>query len=214
MALRKSEIIPSEIIESKIYLIRGLRVMFDSDLAKLYGVSTKVLIQAVKRNIKRFPVDFMFQLNKSEFVNLRSQIVTSSWGGRRYLPYAFTEHGVAMLSSVLKSERAIQVNIQIIRTFVRLRRMVLGYEDLKRKIDDLERRLGMHDVEIRGIFDAIRQLMSQPEQHKRKIGFVRDEAPPPLPSPLKSRPKDEDSRNAEGEEKGGGERWFNAYSTE
>jgi len=120
------ELIPVEIIESKIYLIRGHKVMLDSELAELYEVETKVLIQAVKRNVQRFPEDFMFQLNDREFMNLRSQTVTSSsgHGGRRYIPYVFTEQGVAMLSSVLNSERAVQVNIAIIRTFVKLREML------------------------------------------------------------------------------------------
>src|SRR4030042_6237664 len=124
---KTSGIIPQEIIENKILFIRGKKVMLDKDLAMLYGVETKVLNQAIKRNITRFPEDFMFQLTSEEFQNLRSQIVTSSWGGQRYFPYAFTENGVAMLSSVLNSERAVDVNIQIMRTFTRLREMLLTH---------------------------------------------------------------------------------------
>lgn len=177
MTARKSNIIPAEVIESKIYLIRGLRVMLDSDLAKLYGVSTANLNKAVKRNIDRFPEDFMFQLTRKEFNDLIFQIGISKKqrGGRRFLPFVFTEQGVAMLSSVLRSERAIRVNITIMRVFVRLRQIITTHKELAEKLNELERRLEMHDVEIRKIFDAIRQLMSQPEQSKRKIGFVRDE---------------------------------------
>jgi len=158
-------------IEDKIYKIRGKRAMFDKDLAELYEVETKVLIQAIKRHANRFPKDFMFQVTKEEFVNLRSQIVTSSWGGRRYLPYAFTEQGVAMLSSVLNSERAIEVNIAIMRVFVNVRKATYVYENLKRKIDKLEEK---YDDQFRIVFEAIRQLVMQPEQPKRKIGFNTD----------------------------------------
>jgi hypothetical protein len=165
-----------ERIEKRIYLIRGQKVMLDSDLAGLYGVTTKVLIQAVKRNIKRFPLDFMFQLSKEEFLrsqnvisNLRSQFVTSSYGGRRYLPYAFTEQGVAMLSSVLNSERAIQVNIQIMRTFSKLKRILASHKDLARKIEELESK---YDTQFKVVFDAIRQLMKPPEKGIKKIGFL------------------------------------------
>lgn len=126
-----NEIIPIDKIESKIFSIRDRKVMFDHDLAELYGVETKLLNRAVKRNIDRFPDDFMFQLTKQEYENLRFQFGTSSWGGRRYPPYAFTENGVAMLSSVLNSKRAIQVNIQIMRVFTKLRGMLREYEELK-----------------------------------------------------------------------------------
>jgi len=132
------DIIPSEKIISKIYLIRGLKVMLDRDIAELYGVETRVLNQAVRRNIKRFPCDFMFQLTKDEFDNLISQFVTSSWGGARKMPTAFTEHGVAMLSSVLNSKRAIEVNIQIIRAFNHLRKVIISNKDLINKIKQLE----------------------------------------------------------------------------
>ena len=134
-----TNIIPIEKIENKIYLIRSQKVMLDRDLAELYGVKTSALIQAVKRNIKRFPGDFMFQLSKAEFENLRSQFVTSSWGGRRYEPYLFTEQGVAMLSSVLKSGRAVDINIAIMRVFVKIRRMAGSYKDLAKRIERLEK---------------------------------------------------------------------------
>jgi len=147
--------------------------MLDSDLAQLYEVETRTLIQTVKRNIRRFPQDFMFQLNNQEVVSLRSQIVTSKIGrgGRRYLPYVFTEQGVAMLSSVLKSERAIQVNIAIMRSFVKIREMLAGHKDLARKLEDMEKK---YDSQFRVVFDAIRQLMTPPEPKKRLIGFGRE----------------------------------------
>jgi hypothetical protein len=135
-----TDIIPTNTIENKIIVIRNQSVILDRDLAELYGVETKVLVQAVKRNIARFPVDFMFQLSNDEFRNLRSQIVTSSWGGRRYPPYAFAENGVAMLSSVLNSDKAIQINIQIMRVFNRFKRMYFAYDELKKMIYDLEQR--------------------------------------------------------------------------
>jgi phage regulator Rha-like protein len=165
-------LIPMEIIERKILLVRGEKVMLDSDLAELYGVETKILVRAVKRNIHRFPSDFMIQLDKEEFENLRFQFGTSSrWGGRRYLPYAFTEQGVAMLSSVLNSERAIQVNIAIMRAFVKLREIISTHKELAGKLAELERKIAKHDEHIQGIFQAIRRLMAPPEKKKRKIGF-------------------------------------------
>ena len=164
-------IIPHEVIEQKIFLIRGQKVMLDADLARLYGVATKVLIQAVKRNIKRFPSDFMFQLSGAEFQSLRSQFVTSKLGGRRYFPYVFTEQGVAMLSSVLNSDRAIQVNIAIMRVFVKLRQIISTHKELASKLSELERKMEKHDEEIKAIFDVIRQLMFVEERPKRKIGF-------------------------------------------
>ena len=145
--------------------------MLDSDLAELYGVQTKVLLQAVKRNATRFPADFMYQLSQPETVNLRSKIVTSSWGGRRYLPYAFTEQGVAMLSSVLSSERAIQVNIAIMRAFVRIKQVLSSHAELARKFDMLEKKVSKNDHEIQTIFEAIRRLMASPEKPRRRIGF-------------------------------------------
>ena len=168
-------IIPAEVIERKIYLTRGEKVMLSSDLAELYGVEPKVLIQAVKRNIERFPDDFMFQLSNQEFTDLKSQIVTSSWGGiRRANPYAFTEQGVAMLSSVLRSKRAVQVNIAVMRAFVKLREFLSTHKELAHNLARLERKIEKHDDEIKLIFDAIRQLMSPPEIKKKKIGFRRE----------------------------------------
>jgi tetrahydromethanopterin S-methyltransferase subunit G len=167
-----SELVPVAKIESKIFQIRGKKIMFDRDLAELYGVETKVLLQAVKRNYKRFPDDFMFQLTKEETAIWRSQIVTSNWGRRRYLPYAFTQEGVAMLSGVLNSEQAIRVNIQIMRAFVNLRRIALTYTGLKKKIDDMEKK---YDSQFGIVFEAIRQLMAPPpEPPKRRIGFKAD----------------------------------------
>lgn len=133
--------VPEEILTQTIHSIRGERVMLDADLAGLYGVETKVLLQAVKRNLERFPADFMFQLTKQEFNDLRSQIVTSRWGGRRYPPYAFSEHGVAMLSSVLRSPKAIAVNIEIVRAFVRLRKLACSNHEIAQKLDELDRRV-------------------------------------------------------------------------
>lgn len=151
-----------------VLLIRGHNVMLDVDLASLYGVETRALVQAVKRNLRRFPEDFMFQLSHDEAANLRSQTVISSWGGRRTLPYAFTEQGVAMLSSVLHSERAAQVNVEIMRTFVRLREVLSSHADLASKLAALETN---YDAQFRAVFDAIRALMAAPAGNKRKIGF-------------------------------------------
>lgn len=145
--------------------------MLDIDLATLYNVETKVLNQAVKRNHLRFPVDFMFQLSMKEYDNLRSQIVTSSWGGRRTRPYAFTEQGVAMLSSILSSERAILVNIHIIRVFTRMREMLLTHKDVLLKLEQLERKMANHDDDIRLIFDYLKELLNPKPGPMRKIGF-------------------------------------------
>lgn len=166
-------LIPVERIERAILLIRGHKVMLDADLAELYGVETKMLVRAVKRNINRFPDDFVFQLTKEEFENLRFQFGTSSeWGGRRYWPYAFTEQGVAMLSSVLRSERAVQVNIEIMRAFVRMRQILATHEQFARRLDELEAKYAEHDTKITLIFDAIRQLMAPPETKRKPIGFL------------------------------------------
>jgi len=166
-------------IQQLIFLIRGQRVMLSTHLAELYEVEPRVLIQAVKRNIERFPDDFMFQLTAGEFADLKSQIVISSWGGlRRATPYAFTEQGVAMLSSVLRSKRAVQVNVEIMRAFVRLRDMVSAHKDLARKLADLEQRIEKHDEDIRLIFEAIRQLMAPPDRPPKKIGFEVSEKSP------------------------------------
>ena len=166
------ELIAEELIERKIFLLRGQKVMLSIHLAKLYGVQVKVLMQAVKRNIDRFPEDFMFQLTSEEFEILKSQFVTSSWGGiRRAHPYAFTEQGVAMLSSVLHSKKAAQVNIAIMRAFVKLRQILFHHKELAYKLEELERKISGHDEDIRNIFEAIRQLMAPPEKPKRRIGF-------------------------------------------
>ena len=170
--MKQNAIVPIERVERKIYFIRGQKVILDFDLARLYEVETKVLLQAVKRNIGRFPDDFMFQLTESEFRGLRSQFVTSKGrGGRRFLAYAFTEHGVAMLSSVLHSERAVQVNIAIIRTFVRIREFLSTHKDLARKLEELERKYESHDSQIKAVFEAIRELMKPPDPTRRRIGF-------------------------------------------
>ncbi len=173
------EIIPVERIAQRILYLRGQQVMLSQDLAALYGVAVKALNQAVKRHASRFPLDFVFQLTSEEFENLKSQIVTSSWGGlRRALPYAFTEQGLAMLSSVLNSERAVKVNIAIMRAFVKLREMLETNRELARKFSELEQRVGKHDEEIAAILEAIRQLMALPKQPRREIGFhVREKAP-------------------------------------
>jgi hypothetical protein len=172
-------------IASRILLLRDQRVMLDAELAALYGVETKVLVQAVKRNLERFPVDFMFQLDAKEFANLRSQFVTSSsgYGGRRYAPYAFTEQGVAMLSSVLNSPRAIAINIEIMRAFVQIRSMAATHQDLAKQLMELQDKtesLAMsHDTfsrntrnQLKQVFDTLRELMTPPEPSKRPIGFV------------------------------------------
>ncbi|GJQ42572.1 MAG: DNA-binding protein [Ignavibacteriaceae bacterium] len=172
----KAEIIPSERIERKIYSIRNQKVMLSTHLAALYEVEVKVLNQAVKRNIDRFPRDFMFQLSKKEFENLKSQIVTTSWGGaRRSQPYAFTEQGVAMLSSVLKSKKAIKVNIQIMRAFVKLREIISTHKELAQKLKELELKIDSHDTQIQAIFDVINQLIIPPDPTKRKMGFTINE---------------------------------------
>jgi len=166
------KLMPVEIIASKILEFKGKKVMLDRDLATLYGVETKYLTRQVRRNIKRFPTDFMFRLTRSEF--LRCQIVTSNRGGRRYTPYVFTEQGVAMLSSVLNSERAILVNIQIMRAFAKLRKWFLQYGFVLRQIKTLEKNFGEHDKKINLIFKTIRQLIEpSPEPEKPKIGFHR-----------------------------------------
>ncbi|MCP4369977.1 MAG: ORF6N domain-containing protein [Deltaproteobacteria bacterium] len=157
-------------INSIIFMIRGQKVLLSPHLAELYNVEPRVMVQAVKRNIDRFPADFLFQLSDEEFANLKSQIVTSSWGGpRRAKPYAFTEQGVAMLSSVLRSKRAVQVNIEIMRAFVRLRQLLATHNDLARKMTALEQK---YDEQFKVVFDAIRQLMAPTETKKKKIGFT------------------------------------------
>jgi hypothetical protein len=164
-------VLPAERIERSIFLLRGEKVILDSDIALLYSVETKALIRAMKRNLDRFPPDFAFQLTPEEIEILRCQIGTSSWGGRRYLPYAFTEQGVAMLSSVLRGERAARVNIEIMRVFVRLRQVMSSRADLIRRLDQLEQR---YDAQFKVVFDSLRQLMARPEPPEtpdKRIGF-------------------------------------------
>jgi ORF6N domain-containing protein len=163
---KKRSLLPAERIERSILVLRGEKVILDADIAALYGVETRTLVQAMKRNLDRFPPDFMFQLTPDEVEGLRSQIVISNRGGRRYLPYAFSEQGVAMLSSVLRSERAVQINIEVMRVFVRLRRMMSTREDLIRRLDELEQR---YDAQFKAVFDALRQLMAAAP--RKQIGF-------------------------------------------
>ena len=146
-------------------------MILDRDISELYGAETRILNQAVKRNIERFPDDFMFQVTKEEFKNLKSQIVTSSWGGIRKPPYVFTEQGVAMLSSVLNSKRAIQVNLQIMRVFVKLREMLSTHADLRKKVRQLEKKYQFHDKQFQIVFEAIKQLLVKPQRPVKKIGF-------------------------------------------
>jgi hypothetical protein len=168
--------VPEEVIMSKIYLIRGHKVMLDRDLAELYGVETRRLNEQVKRNLDRFPADFMFQLNQKEFENLKSQFATSSWGGRRKLPYAFTEHGVLMLSSVLNSDKATRVNIQIMRIYVKIRQLITLNKDILERLEAIENKFTGHDEKIILIFEYLRQLEQAKQQqndqaNRKKIGF-------------------------------------------
>jgi len=174
-----SENVSTPLVEDQIHVIRGVSVMLDSDLAELYGVSTKVLLQAVRRNRKRFPSDFMFQVSNHELTNLRSQTVTSSltrgYGGRRYQTYAFTEQGVAMLSSVLRSDTAVRVNIEIMRAFVRLRRAAVVSGQVMALVEDLSKRIDVHDAVITDIVESIRQIVEGPGSGRaRPIGFTAD----------------------------------------
>ncbi len=161
---------PNEQIEKSILIVRGQKVMLDSDLARIYGVSTKRLNEQVKRNLKRFPEDFMFQLNESEDENLRSQFATSSldWGGRRFLPYVFTEHGAVMLASVLNSEIAVESSVQVVRAFINLRRLLSSHVELSRRVDALEKK---YAGQFQAVFEAIRQLMVPTEVSRRRIGI-------------------------------------------
>ena len=170
--------IPTESVANRILLIRGAKVMLDADLAELYGVPTKALNQAVKRNAERFPADFMFQLSSAE----KEEVVTNCdhlarLKFSRTLPYAFTEHGALMLGNVLKSDRAIEVSLMVVRTFVQLREMLSSHKELASKLEALERKIGSHDQAIAGLIDAIRQLMAPPAQSKRPIGFVTGDSP-------------------------------------
>ena len=166
-----NSLLSEETIANKIYFIRNQKVMLDRDLAALYGIETKVLNQAVKRNMSRFPEDFMFQLTEIEFQNLKSQIVTSSWGGSRKLPSAFTEHGVLMLSSVLKSDKAIQVNIQIMRIFTKVRQMLLDTTELKIDILQIQKKLENHDKNIELVFSYLDELTEKKENEPPRISI-------------------------------------------
>lgn len=164
-----TKLIPHEVIQNKIFLVRGQKVMFDKDLAALYGVETNYLTRQVRRNIERFPEDFLLTLTKQEVTILKRHFGTSSWGGTRKPPLAFTEHGILMLSSVLNSKRAVQVNIQIMRTFTQLREMLAGNKELKRKIEEIEKK---YDHQFQIVFKAIKELLEPPAQKpKGPIGF-------------------------------------------
>lgn len=165
------DLIPIEQIIRKIYLIRNQKVMLDSDLAELYEVDVKILNQAVKRNIDRFPDDFMLQLTDFEYKNMRSQFVTASKRNARYNPYVFTEQGVAMLSSILRSKRAVQVNVQIIRSFIKLRELLATNKELKERIEAMEAK---YDKKLKEVFDVLKQLIIQEEKPKKQIGFLKD----------------------------------------
>jgi phage regulator Rha-like protein len=168
---KKESLIPIERIEQKIYVLRGERVMIDSDLAEIYGVTTFNFNKAVKRNINRFPEDFMFQLTKEEYESLRFQIGMSKTGrgGRRYLPYVFTEHGAIMAANILSSERAVEASVQVVRAFVKLRQMLASNAELAKKVEALEKK---YDAQFKVIFDAIKKLMLPPDKPKGNIGFV------------------------------------------
>lgn len=173
---KKEMIVPDELVISKIYYIREQKMMLDRDLAELYGVETKQLKRQVRRNIDRFPEDFMFELNEEEFENLRCQSGTSRWGGDRYLPMAFTEQGVAMLSSVLNSSRAINANIQIIRIFTRMREMLFNYKDILLKLEQLENQTLQNTKDVQAVFDYLKKMLVPVEQvERRMIGFQRDD---------------------------------------
>jgi len=169
----KIPIISDELVMNNIYLIRGQKVMLDFDLSILYKVETKRLNEQVNRNKERFPEDFMFRLTKDEYENLRSQIATSRWGGTRYIPMAFTEQGVAMLSSVLNSPTAIAVNIQIIRVFTRMRALLMTHKDILLQLEKIEKRLGNHDEQIALVFGYLKKLLNPPQPDRTRIGFRR-----------------------------------------
>lgn len=181
MVSYRSKLSPVQRIEEMIFLIRGQRVMLDFDLAGIYGVTTKVLNQAMKRNLHRFPNDFAFQLNNKELTVLRSQIVTSKKGsgGRRYLPWVFTEHGAIMLASVLNSERAVQMSVSVVRAFVGMREQLAANKELAKKLSELENHVAGHDGAIQNLFEAIQLIKSQPllPEDRPKIGFTRETSP-------------------------------------
>ena len=169
----KTDVVPMDSVVKKIHIIRDQRVVLDSDLAELYGVETRIFVQAIKRNIERFPQEFMFQLTGDEWKFLRSQIVTSKGsGGRRYIPYAFTEHGAIMAATILNSPRAVEMSIYVIRAFVHLREMLSTHKKLAAKLIELEEKLISHDENIAMLIDAIKQLMDEPVTKKRPMGFI------------------------------------------
>jgi len=170
--MNQLKIIPSEIIQKKIFMLRNQKVMLDKDLSELYDVETKILNKAVSRNIERFPEDFMFKLTEDEFQNLKFHFGTSSWGGTRKLPFAFTEQGIAMLSSVLRSERAVQVNIEIMRIFVKLREIAISNKEFAAKLKILELKFEKHDEQIASIFEAINHLLLPEVKPRKQIGFT------------------------------------------
>jgi phage regulator Rha-like protein len=172
MSKKKLSVIPDEIILNKIYFIRDQKVMIDRDLAELYGVETKRLKEAVKRNIERFPIDFMFEMTKEEFENWRSQIASSNSDrmGLRYMPFCFTEQGVTMLSCILNSQRAIEVNIKIIRIFTKMKEMLLTHKDILLKLEQMEKQVVQNNEEIQIIFNALKQLLNPPEEPRKQIG--------------------------------------------
>jgi hypothetical protein len=165
------EIVPVGAIAEAILILRGQKVILDADLARLYGVTTKRLNEQVKRNTERFPTDFMFQLTDDELEILRSQFATSRWGGRRYLPYAFTEHGALMAANVLNTPTAVEVGVYVVRAFIKLRELLSSHTELSHKLIELESRLDGHDEQIGALMQAIRQLLAQPEKPERRIGF-------------------------------------------
>ncbi len=169
----KIPIISDELVMNNIYLIRGQKVMLDFDLSILYKVETKRLNEQVNRNKERFPEDFMFRLKKDEYENLRSQIATSRWGGTRYIPMAFTEQSVAMLSSVLNSPTAIAVNIQIIRVFTRMRALLMTHKDILLQLEKIEKKMGKHDEQMALVFSYLKKLLNPPQPHRTRIGFRR-----------------------------------------
>ena len=189
MTAAKAALAP-QALAGRILIVRGQRVMLDSDLAELYEVETRRLNEQVKRNASRFPADFMFQLTKDEFDNLKSQFATSSWGGRRKLPLVFTEHGAIMAAAVLNSDRAVEMSVYVVRAFVQLRDLLSSHKALAQKLDQLERRVAHHDNSLAEIIDAIRALMAQPQSVKRPIGFTADLAEPGRRSGLPRKAKD------------------------
>jgi hypothetical protein len=180
----KTKLAPARRIEDMIFRVRGLRVMLDFDLAGIYGVTTKVLNQALKRNLQRFPSDFAFQLTNQEVATLRSQIVTSKKGrgGRRHLPWVFTEHGAIMLASILNSPTAVAASVRVVRAFVGMREQLAAHKDLAKKLDELENHVSGHDAAMQNLFEAIRQLIEAPPpllpEDRPKIGFMRETSPP------------------------------------